>query len=64
MTLFADMARGIGRVASGAAGNAAFRLRLLRMVLCPMSRIPAALVVALDTPDYDYGCADDRVAVR
>ena len=46
------------------ASNAAFRLRLLRMALSPMSRIPAGLVMALGAPDYDYSPADERVAVR
>jgi hypothetical protein len=43
--------------------SVAFRLRLLRMALRPMSRIPAALVIALDAPEYDYSRSDD-IAVR
>jgi hypothetical protein len=44
------------------AGNAAFRLRLLRMALRPMRSIPAAVVIALDVPDYDY--SGEPAAVR
>ena len=61
MTQFADGARHVGGSMRGAAGNAAFRLRLLRMALRPMSNIPAALVLALNAPDYDY--ADEPGAV-
>jgi hypothetical protein len=64
MTLFAGMARGDRSALQVAAANAAFRLRLLRMALSPVSRIPARLVMALDAPDYDYGRSDDHVSVR
>ena len=51
MTHLGDRAReGIRSVA----GNTGFRLRLLRMALRPMRSIPAAVVMALDVPDYDY----------
>lgn len=35
----------------------AFRLRLLRMALSPVSAIPAAVVMALDGPSYDFATA-------
>jgi hypothetical protein len=62
MTQLADRARIIGGSMRHVAGNTAFRWRLLRMALRPMSSIPAAVVLALDAPDYDY--ADDPGAVR
>lgn len=45
----------------GACGNAAFRLRLLRMAVRPMRSIPAAVIVALDVPDYDYSSEPEIV---
>jgi hypothetical protein len=51
MTHLGDRAReAIGSMV----GNAAFRLRLVRMALRPMRSIPAAVVIAMDIPDYDY----------
>jgi hypothetical protein len=32
--------------------NIGFRLRLLRMALSPLGRVPAAVVMALESPDY------------
>jgi hypothetical protein len=59
MTHLGDRAREATR---SVAGNTAFRLRLLRMALRPMRSIPAAVVMALDVPDYDY--SGDPEAVR
>ena len=36
------------------ASNATFRLRLLRMTFLPLDRIPAAVIIALDEPAYDF----------
>jgi len=34
--------------------SVAFRWRLLRMALSPVSAIPAAVIMALDEPAYDF----------
>jgi hypothetical protein len=40
----------------------AFRLRLLRMALSPVSAIPAAVVMALDEPAYDFAAAAGQLS--
>ena len=37
-----------------------FRVRLLRLALSPISRVPAAVVIAMESSDYDSGWLDYR----
>lgn len=39
--------------------NISFRLRLLRMALRRLDRLPAGVVMALESPDYDIGWLDE-----
>jgi len=50
----------VSRWLSRLPGTLGFRLRLLRLALRPLDRVPAAVVMALEPPEYDVTWLDYR----